>query len=110
MTLSDTVFADLAARIESGQGPPSKLTFCELAKHYGVSLTPVRGAVERLVSEGYLITLENGRLQVSDHPPVRPEAERLAIPIGPPRNRDSQILSDIIRLSLSGDSSFFREA
>jgi DNA-binding GntR family transcriptional regulator len=110
MTLSDTVFADLAARIESGEGPPARLTFCDLAKHYGVSLTPVRAAVERLVNEGFLITLENGRLKVSDKPPTRPASARQAIPIGPPRNRDAEIITDIIRLSLGGDERFFREA
>jgi DNA-binding GntR family transcriptional regulator len=110
MSLSDTVFADLAARIESGQGPPSKLTFSELAKHYGVSLTPVRTAVQRLITEGYLVTRENGRLQVSDSPPKRPAAARRAALPQPQRNHEAEILADIIRLSLRGDSSFFREA
>jgi DNA-binding GntR family transcriptional regulator len=110
MTLSDSVFDDLAARIEAGKGPPSKLTFCDLAKHYGVSLTPVRAAVERLVSEGFLIALENGRLKLSDKPPKRPESQQRAIPISPPRNRDAEILADIIKLSLSGNSHFLREA
>ncbi|MEX2317545.1 MAG: GntR family transcriptional regulator [Pirellulales bacterium] len=109
MTLSDTVYADLAARIESGEGPPSKLTFKELAKHYGVSLTPVRAAVARLLDEGYLITRVNGRLQVSPSPPKRPAAAR-RVAVEPRRNHEAEILADIIRLSLSGDSRFFREA
>jgi DNA-binding GntR family transcriptional regulator len=109
MTLSDTVYADLAARIESGGAPPAKLTFAELAKYYGVSLTPVRKAVERLLDEGFLVTCDNGRLAVSEHPPKRPAAARQAA-VEPPRDREAEILADIIRLSLSGEPHFFREA
>jgi DNA-binding GntR family transcriptional regulator len=110
MTLADTVYSDLALRIESGEAPPSRLTFGELARHYGVSLTPVRAAVDRLVAEGYLVTLKYGRLAVSEAPPTRPAAARRELALAPPRNHEAEILADIIRLSLSGDSRFFRES
>jgi DNA-binding GntR family transcriptional regulator len=109
MTLADLVFEDLASRIESQQALPSKLTFSALAKHYKVSLTPVRSAVSRLVAEGYLRTLDNGRLQVSDTLPARGR-RKSSLPLELPKDHEATIRADLIRRSLMGDTRYIREA
>jgi DNA-binding GntR family transcriptional regulator len=108
MTLAEHVFEDLSLRIESGEPLPCKLTFSALAKHYNVSLTPVRTAVKRLVDEGFLKSLDNGRLQVSDSPPKRKRAKRV-LPLEPPKDNEAIIRSDLIRMSLMGDTRYIRE-
>jgi DNA-binding GntR family transcriptional regulator len=107
MTLAEIVFDDLAARIESKSDPPCKLTYSELSKHYQVSLTPVRTAIKQLVSDGYLVTLDNGRLQVANKPPTRKAGKRKRPEV--PKDREAIIKSDMIRLSLIGDTSYIRE-
>jgi DNA-binding GntR family transcriptional regulator len=110
MTLAELVFEDLASRIESQAVLPSKLTFSALAKHYKVSLTPVRSAVTRLVSEGYLKTLDNGRLQVSDTlPPARRRGQSPLV-LELPKDHEATIRADLIRRSLTGDTRYIREA
>jgi DNA-binding GntR family transcriptional regulator len=110
MTLADHVYEDLASRIESKDALPCKLTFSALAKHYKVSLTPVRTAVTRLVSEGYLKTLDNGRLQVGDSPPAAKKRTRPSVPLELPKDREAAIRADLIRMSLMGDTRYIREA
>lgn len=108
MKLADRIYEDLCARIESQEGPPSKLTFSALSSHYGVSLTPVRKAAKQLLAEGYLITLDNGRLQVSPNPPKNQRARRIDS-VEPPTDYEEMIRSDLIRLSLISDSRYMRE-
>jgi DNA-binding GntR family transcriptional regulator len=110
MTLADLVYEDLASRIESKEALPCKLTFSALAKHYKVSLTPVRTAVSRLVSEGYLKTLDNGRLQVGENPPPAKARPKRSVPIDLPSDREAAIRADLIRMSLRGDTRYIREA
>jgi DNA-binding GntR family transcriptional regulator len=110
MTLADHVYEDLASRIESKDALPCKLTFSALAKHYKVSLTPVRTAVTRLVSEGHLKTLDNGRLQVSDSPPAAKRRAKPSVPLELPTDREATIRADLIRMSLMGDTRYIREA
>jgi DNA-binding GntR family transcriptional regulator len=96
MTLVERVIEDLRTRLESGDGPPCKLTFSSLSRHYEVSLTPVREAVRQLVSEGYLVKLGNGRLEVNDPLPKRKGAKR-SPPPSLPANREAVIRADILR-------------
>jgi len=109
MKLAERVYEDLSSRIESKEPLPCKLTFSALAKLYSVSLTPVRTAVKRLVSEGYLVALDNGRLQVSGDPPARRRSKKV-LPLEPPKDYEAIIQADIIRMSLVGDSRYIREA
>jgi len=108
MKLADRIFEDLCARLETGVGPPCRLTFSALASHYRVSLTPVRTAVKRLVGEGHLVTLDNGRLCVSDNLPTRRRTKKAQLS-EPPPDHEAVIRSEIIRLSLIGDSRYLRE-
>ena len=108
MKLAERIFEDLCTRIESHEGPPCRLTFSALSSHYGVSLTPVRTAVKQLVAEGYLVTLDNGRLQVSETLPQKQRTKRFN-PTEPPQDHEAIIRADLIRLSLVGDSRYMRE-
>jgi DNA-binding GntR family transcriptional regulator len=109
MALAEVVAEDLRSRIESKAGSPCKLTLPALARHYNVSLTPIRAAVKQLVDEGYLVTLSTGRIQLNDRPPKRRQSKK-SRPVEPPKNYESMIQSELIRLSLMGDSRYVREA
>ena len=115
MTLADHVYEDLASRIECKEALPCKLTFSALAKHYKVSLTPVRTAVTRLVNEGYLKTLDNGRLQVGDSPPAAKRRPKLSVPLELPHGRleadrvddgelTSRLTEVVVRMRRPGDA------
>jgi DNA-binding GntR family transcriptional regulator len=108
MKLAERIFEDLCTRIESHEALPCKLTFSALSAHYGVSLTPVRTAVKQLAAEGYLVTLDNGRLQVSDTLPQQRRTTRFDV-VEPPVDHEAIIRSDLIRLSLTCDSRYMRE-
>jgi DNA-binding GntR family transcriptional regulator len=108
MKLAERIYQDLCTRIEAQESLPCKLTFSALSAHYGVSLTPVRTAVKKLVSEGYLVTKNNGRLQVSDSPPKSARPRRVES-LEPPTDHEEIIRSDLIRLSLIGDLRYMRE-
>jgi DNA-binding GntR family transcriptional regulator len=108
MKLAERIYEDLLSRIESREGLPCKLTFSALSSHYGVSLTPVRAAVQQLVAQGYLVTLENGRLQVSDDPPHSGRSRRLEVN-EPPPDYEAIIRMDLIQMSLAGDLRYLRE-
>jgi DNA-binding GntR family transcriptional regulator len=62
MELTDYIAEDLRGRIRSGVGLPCTASLPALAKHYGVSLTPVRGAIAQLLADGCIEKLPNGRL------------------------------------------------
>ena len=63
-TLSEYIRSDLKRRLVAGQGPPAGLTLDALARHYGVSHTPVRRALRSLVAEGVLWRGGGGRIGV----------------------------------------------
>jgi DNA-binding GntR family transcriptional regulator len=64
MELTAYIAEDLRGRIRSGARLPCAVSLPALAKHYGVSLTPVRGAVAQLLADGCVKKLPNGRLSV----------------------------------------------
>ena len=64
-TISQYIECDLAGRIESNEAGSLSLTLQSLSRHYGVSPTPVREAVRRLLAGGVLIRRGNGRLEVN---------------------------------------------
>lgn len=62
MTIADYIERDLRHRLETGTRVPEPLTLAGIAGAYGVSATPVRRAVERLVEGGAIERLPSGRL------------------------------------------------
>jgi DNA-binding GntR family transcriptional regulator len=64
--------------------------------------------VKSLVSQGYLKALDNGRLQVNNDAPRKRRGKRI-VPREPARDHEAAIRSDLIRMSLMGDTRYIRE-
>ncbi|MGR3321407.1 MAG: GntR family transcriptional regulator [Pseudooceanicola sp.] len=63
----DRVYRGLRTRIMHGEIPPAQpLTLRGIGKEYGVSMTPAREAVRRLVAEGALTLSASGRVATPD--------------------------------------------
>lgn len=70
----DRLYKTLRGRIMHGEVPPGKaLTLRGLGREFGVSMTPAREAVRRLVSEGALVMSSSGRVATPDLAPERLE-------------------------------------
>ncbi|TWT36586.1 HTH-type transcriptional repressor CsiR [Posidoniimonas corsicana] len=106
-SLADYIYSDIATNLAENGEPPCRLTLSSIASHYGVSLSPVRTAVERLVADRLLKTLDNGRLAIGSRKKL-PKAARLTN-VRPPVNHEEVIRSDVIRQSLLGEDGFLRE-
>ncbi|TWT35890.1 HTH-type transcriptional repressor CsiR [Posidoniimonas corsicana] len=106
-SLADYIYADIAAHLSEQCEPPCRLTLSSIATHYGVSLSPVRTAVERLVSDRFLKTLDNGRLEIGERKKL-PKSAKLAS-VARPVNHEKLIQADVIRRSLLGEDGFLRE-
>lgn len=106
MSLSSYIKQDLLARICSGKEHLPELTLKKLSDRYRVSMTPVRMALEELVSEGYL-EKSNRRLVINREraqsaPPGVQNAE-------PPKDYYQIIFEDLTRTSLQGKAIYLRE-
>ncbi len=110
MSLAEYIQADLQHRIHSGEDLPCKLTLPELAKHYQVSVTPVRNAIAELVAEGLIRKQSNGRLQVSSNKklctPARPNAIRRPRTVG---DWDQILVKQVMIAGLERDAVYLRE-
>jgi DNA-binding GntR family transcriptional regulator len=108
VTIAAYIREDLKARILSGNDVPDRLTLRDLSTKYGVSLTPVRQAVEDLVREKLLRKEKNGRLALEAAAVGRqPSAKREDVL--PPGAWDQIVARDIMKLSLQGRDEFMRE-
>lgn len=105
MTLAAYIRSDLKARIQGGT-LTGRVTLRDLSERYGVSLTPVRVAVEGLVREKVLHKEESGRLAIPQAPP-RTAARAPEAPAT--RDPHQEIARDILRRSLRGEEEFLRE-
>jgi DNA-binding GntR family transcriptional regulator len=106
MRMAAYIEEDLKARIQARAGLPGKLTLETLSRHYGVSFSPVRAAVRELIRGRFLRKRENGRLEVSSHPP-RPARSRRGIEA--PAERERLLAADALRRSLKGEAVYLRE-
>lgn len=71
-SLADKIYARLRVAIMSGQlAPGQKLIYRTLAEEMGVSPTPVRDAVHRLMSDGILVMDERGAAALPQPDPAR---------------------------------------
>lgn len=119
-TLSASIARDLRRRLaESAPGPADpELTLTALARHYGVSLTPVREAVAALVDQGVLLRSADGRVAPNPAgvPPLQADSEDAPAPEpttshgpGPADDLESALAMEAIQLSLHGRSDYLRE-
>jgi DNA-binding GntR family transcriptional regulator len=112
-TISEYIEHDLAGRIGTEQVSPAALTLHSLSRHYGVSPTPVREAIRRLLADGTLVRQSNGRLAVNRASGKtarrRPRRQEES---GPPQRAldlESELAAEVIRKSLRGDGDYVRE-
>lgn len=110
MTISEQIQEDIKAHVVAGEALPYPLTLSGIAGHFGASLMPARGAVERLIEDGFLFRAQNGALSVnvrrrSRNPHVSLSILRPAKPISP----EKRLAEHIINLSLRGAGECLRE-
>jgi DNA-binding GntR family transcriptional regulator len=113
-TITEFIERDLTGLIGQNDKLPEPLTLQSLAQHYSVSLTPVREAIRRLLSDGLLVRQGNGRLILNrqfqrtvqgQHPPGHGE-------LAPPRQAhelEARLAAEVIRRGLSGQADYLRE-
>ncbi|MGK0303169.1 MAG: DNA-binding GntR family transcriptional regulator [Planctomycetota bacterium] len=122
MTLTDDITRDLTQRIRAQRAKPEQLTLAALANEYGVSATPIRQALARLMASGLVERLANGRLangrlslgQLSPgrRAPKRGHGRPTRLP--QPTTMESTSLTEtvereVLRRSLRGEHEFLRE-
>lgn len=110
MTISEQIANDLRAHVIAGEQPPYPLTLGGIANHFGVSMMPVRQAVESLVEEGFLLRGANGRLGFNARRKSR-SGDRSAAEMRPPMpvSPDKRVTDHVIELSLRGRDELLRE-
>ncbi len=108
--LSSYIETDIRSHIEDGRELPSALSLPELSKHYRVSITPVRHALQALESQGYLTRLPNRRLEIN---PIKFGSGRTEHEIHQPKDPSDWadlLLNEVMIASLSRKAVFLREA
>lgn len=115
MTITEQIKSDLARHLQQGEaGLPCKLTLNALARHYKVSMTPVRMAVDDLIKQGVIRRLDNGRLYPGDSDSAT-DSITLGVfadePVAIPRyfELEAFIRREVVQRSLRQDRSFLRE-
>jgi DNA-binding GntR family transcriptional regulator len=108
MSWSKYIKDDLEARIGSGRELPARMTLYALSKRYGVSLTPVRIAVNELIAEGFIEKGENGRLRVVPEKIGRAHGGPVVQPKRP-RDYYEEISKNLLTQSMCGEAVFVRE-
>lgn len=107
MKLASRIEKDLSAQLLSNS-LSCPLTMDGLSRHYGVSYTPVRKALNGLIEEGLIRKKENGRLEpVATCKPLTLERRSFEIEDLPDPN--IEITRELVELSLSGKEVFVRE-
>lgn len=109
MSWANFIRDDVRAKIGRDRDIPDNLTLHGLSRHYDVSTTPVRLAVDELLSEKFLVRRDNGRLAVNPRKVGSLPDVQLPAPPRQPRDYHAEITRDLIRKSLSGPSEFIRE-
>lgn len=101
-TLADHVFDEIKQHIIIGElRPNQRLIESKIARRLGVSRTPVREALKKLETIGYVSILPNGGLVVTEHTPeqmrslfeIREALETMAIKLACQRATEEQIKS-----------------
>ena len=104
MSLTEHIAKDLTYHLSSGS-QPCKMTVAALAAHYGVSPTPIQQAIARLLEEGKITKLPNGRLATDQK--VAPA--QTTIEEAPKDEPYERILREIVQRSLHTEEDFLRE-
>jgi hypothetical protein len=100
MELKNYISEDLRERICSCVELPCALNLPALARHYEVSLTPVRGAIAQLLSDGGIEKLSNGRLAVVPVKKKSAKQFRVVQPPPTPKDWDKILIREVMIASL----------
>ena len=109
--VTDTIKQDLAEQLQTRPDLPFKLTLGSIAKHYNVSLTPIRQVVEELVEQQLLNRKPNGRLERTTIPDEQsaPVVKKADKPINLNSDLDQLLTDYIVELSLKNHEEYLRE-
>jgi DNA-binding GntR family transcriptional regulator len=109
MNISSFIKNDIKTRIQNGEPMPMSLTLNDLARHYDVSITPVRKALSILVDDGFLIRRDNNRLEINKKKIGQGELkETLEFP-HQSKEWDQVLLDEVMLASLSLVAVYLRE-
>jgi DNA-binding GntR family transcriptional regulator len=100
---------DMRARIGMGEPLPCRLTLHSIAKHYDVSLTPVRQAIVDLIEEGYIRKKDNGRLAIGKALAGTWTEDDIRERPKPPKDNFEEIREGVVLACLKGEPIFLRE-
>jgi DNA-binding GntR family transcriptional regulator len=106
-TLSEQIANKLQVAVSRGKEPPCRLTLTAIAEQYGVSIQPVRTAVDCLLNEGWLLRNSQGRLAMN--PKKRGQATEFSAAPVEPLDISEKLEEIIIQHSLRGEAVFLRE-
>jgi DNA-binding GntR family transcriptional regulator len=110
MSISAFIEHDIKQRIQSGETLPVNLSLVDLSRHYGVSITPVREAIQILVDTGYILRLGNRRIEINpDKIGIGGDEEAVDFPKGP-SDWDEVLLDEVLHASLSLAAVYLRES
>lgn len=110
MSIATYIKQDLEQRIRSGETLPVNLSLADLSRHYDVSITPVRDAIQTLVEEGYLRRLGNRRIEVNPSKIGIGGSEHTVTPPKSPSDWDEILLDEVMHASLSLAAVYLRES
>lgn len=113
MRIADYIAEDLRGCLESSAELPFRLTLESMSRHYGVSVTPVRTAVDRLLAEGLLRRTASRRLATGSggrrrRAATAAEGGAARLPPAPGALR-RRVVDLVVRASLQGESRYLRE-
>lgn len=107
MSFLSEIENDLSAALSNGL-KPCRLTIADLSTYYRVSSTSIRAVLLRLINDGKLVKLPNGRLAINSTEKSASKVVRKKS-----KNKSAEprelILRDIVNLSLLGREEFLRE-
>lgn len=113
MTITEYIKNDVQNRLHTGEPLPFKLTLIAISKHYGVSLTPVRQAIDELVRDNIIQRKSNGRLESAIIAPPQAAADNqdntIMLKLRPHQDLDDRIRKEVIERSLNRDNEYLRE-
>lgn len=108
MTWTNFIINDIESRVLSGKHLPVKLTLNSLCSEYGVSISPVRKAVEILIKRGVFIKNKGGRLKFYRSKLAHNRVTQKQFPL-PPIDLYEQISKELVLESLNQETHFLRE-
>ncbi|HBG25988.1 MAG: hypothetical protein A2Y10_13740 [Planctomycetes bacterium GWF2_41_51] len=110
MTWADFITNDIENRVLNGKPLPTKLTLHSLCSEYGVSITPIRQAIDLLLEKSIFIKDKSGRLKLNSHKMSHNVNRHFEQVSCPPADLYGQISRELVVESLSEKTHFLRES